>query len=82
MVLEPTRPPVMGDVARLAGVSHQTVSRVVNGHPPVSYTHLRAHETVLDLVCRLLLATKTTSTPLISITPTHTAYIKLAHNPH
>ena len=23
---------------------------------PVSYTHLRAHETVLDLVCRLLLA--------------------------
>ena len=28
---------------------------------PVSYTHLRAHETVLDLVCRLLLATKTLS---------------------
>ena len=27
---------------------------------PVSYTHLRAHETVLDLVCRLLLETKTT----------------------
>ena len=25
---------------------------------PVSYTHLRAHETVLDLVCRLLLAKK------------------------
>ena len=24
-------------------------------HHPVSYTHLRAHETVLDLVCRLLL---------------------------
>src|SRR5664280_2553873 len=24
-------------------------------HKPVSYTHLRAHETVLDLVCRLLL---------------------------
>ena len=23
--------------------------------PPVSYTHLRAHETVLDIVCRLLL---------------------------
>ena len=22
---------------------------------PVSYTHLRAHETVLDLVCRILL---------------------------
>ena len=28
------------------------------GHRPVSYTHLRAHETVLDLVCRLLLEKK------------------------
>ena len=28
----------------------------------VSYTHLRAHETVLDLVCRLLLEKKTTHT--------------------
>ena len=27
----------------------------------VSYTHLRAHETVLDLVCRLLLEKKTNS---------------------
>ena len=27
---------------------------------PVSYTHLRAHDTVLDLVCRLLLEQKTT----------------------
>ena len=26
---------------------------------PVSYTHLRAHETVLDLVCRLLLEKQT-----------------------
>ena len=28
------------------------------GAAPVSYTHLRAHETVLDLVCRLLLEKK------------------------
>ena len=28
------------------------------GIMPVSYTHLRAHETVLDLVCRLLLEKK------------------------
>ena len=27
-------------------------------YEPVSYTHLRAHETVLDLVCRLLLEKK------------------------
>ena len=34
---------------------------VAMGHDaaPVSYTHLRAHETVLDLVCRLLLEKKT-----------------------
>ena len=29
-----------------------------NARAPVSYTHLRAHETVLDLVCRLLLEKK------------------------
>ena len=29
--------------------------RLENDHMPVSYTHLRAHETVLDIVCRLLL---------------------------
>jgi DNA-binding LacI/PurR family transcriptional regulator len=32
----PWRPAVMADVAKLAGVSHQTVSRVING-----YTHVR-----------------------------------------
>ena len=31
---------------------------VAAGPGPVSYTHLRAHETVLDLVCRLLLEKK------------------------
>lgn len=33
--IERARPPVMADVARLAGVSHQTVSRVLNDHPNV-----------------------------------------------
>ena len=32
--------------------------RVLKNELPVSYTHLRAHETVLDLVCRLLLEKK------------------------
>ena len=31
---------------------------VSSGIKAVSYTHLRAHETVLDLVCRLLLEKK------------------------
>ena len=38
----------------LAGVFRTTVQ----GRISVSYTHLRAHETVLDLVCRLLLEQK------------------------
>ena len=37
------------------GVEHRG-NRI--GVDPVSYTHLRAHETVLDLVCRLLLEKK------------------------
>ena len=32
----------------------------IHDYEPVSYTHLRAHETVLDLVCRLLLEKKNT----------------------
>src|SRR5665811_2543244 len=34
------------------------VAEVLELPPAVSYTHLRAHETVLDLVCRLLLEKK------------------------
>ena len=35
-----------------------TVISQAGTYHAVSYTHLRAHETVLDIVCRLLLATK------------------------
>ena len=38
----------------LAGIVGATVIGLI----AVSYTHLRAHETVLDLVCRLLLEKK------------------------
>jgi len=40
----------MHDVARLAGVSHQTVSRVVNAHPNVSNG---TRERVLDAMREL-----------------------------
>ena len=40
------------DVRALAEVGAEIRAMVEN---PVSYTHLRTHETVLDLVCRLLL---------------------------
>ena len=40
-----------------AGVDVVVVD-TAHGHTTVSYTHLRAHETVLDLVCRLLLEKK------------------------
>ena len=42
----------------------------------VSYTHLRAHETVLDLVCRLLLEKKTTHTH------THTTHTQHTTQPY
>ena len=51
--------------------------RVQLGEPEsVSYTHLRAHETVLELVCRLLLEKKKTNhntqyTPRTSHRHTH-----------
>src|SRR5664280_232298 len=40
------------DIFFLPGVDRAQVQSLFT---PVSYTHLRAHETVLDLVCRLLL---------------------------
>ena len=46
----PVRPPVMADVAQLAGVSHQTVSRVLNDHPNVR-PHTR--EKVLEAIRQL-----------------------------
>ena len=41
-----------GDVLRSDGQAYR------HTYDSVSYTHLRAHETVLDLVCRLLLEKK------------------------
>lgn len=47
---QPDRPPGMYDVARLAGVSHQTVSRVINAHPNVrEETRQRVQEAITTL---------------------------------
>ena len=53
---------------RVGGVDGRAAFRITSGQieedggwvddDAVSYTHLRAHETVLDLVCRLLLEKK------------------------
>ncbi|SCX40915.1 transcriptional regulator, LacI family [Klenkia marina] len=46
----PARPLVMSDVAARAGVSHQTVSRVVNGHPNVApLTRARVQRAIEEL---------------------------------
>lgn len=45
-----TRGPAMTDVAKLAGVSHQTVSRVLNDHPNVrEQTRLRVRAAIAEL---------------------------------
>ena len=49
------------DLDQIYQTAHQMLTRRSGGS--VSYTHLRAHETVLDLVCRLLLEKKKTTTP-------------------
>jgi DNA-binding LacI/PurR family transcriptional regulator len=44
------RPLVMADVAARAGVSHQTVSRVINGHPSVALeTRERVEQAIAEL---------------------------------
>jgi len=55
-----SRPPVMADVARLAGVSHQTVSRVLNEHPNVRpLTRERVLDAIRELAYRPNAAART-----------------------
>src|SRR5918997_5252404 len=44
------RPPVMHDVAAMAGVSHQTVSRVINGSPQIRPETRRRVERAIELL--------------------------------
>ena len=50
---------VVGYALVACGSADQSAIKITNlTNAAVSYTHLRAHETVLDLVCRLLLEKK------------------------
>ena len=54
------RPPVMADVAKLAGVSHQTVSRVLNDHPNVrAHTREKVLAAIRELAYRPNAAART-----------------------
>src|SRR5665811_2453612 len=55
---EPASPPEEHPCIPVAHSSRRRSWCSASGAAPVSYTHLRAHETVLDLVCRLLLEKK------------------------
>ena len=61
-VVTPRTTPVHADLAALGQHNVDELRRNELGRfsrsSPVSYTHLRAHETVLDTVCRLLLDKK------------------------
>src|SRR5678809_831467 len=46
---------LMYSTGRLANTGYLSILPVDQGVEPVSYTHLRAHETGRNLVCRLLL---------------------------
>ena len=48
----------MLDQPELTNVSETAAMSMSEWTAPVSYTHLRAHETEADLVCRLLLEKK------------------------
>lgn len=61
--MDADRAPVMADVARLAGVSHQTVSRVLNDHPNVrTVTRDRVLAAVRELGYRPNAAARTLAT--------------------
>ena len=73
----------MMDVARLAGVSHQTVSRVVNDHPSVSDDTRRRVETAIvqlgyrrNTAARALVTRRTSAIGVVSV---HTSQYGPAH---
>ena len=66
----------------------RVIPTLILGYEPVSYTHLRAHETVLDLVCRLLLDKKQHKVSYtiivhmtVSMSEVLAPYIRATHTP-
>ncbi|MDX6228613.1 MAG: hypothetical protein QOI76_2003 [Frankiales bacterium] len=80
------RRPVMADVARLAGVSHQTVSRVLNEHPSVSDSARQRVETAIvqlgyrrNTAARALVTRRTSTLGVVTVDtaqygPAHTIF--------
>ena len=72
------QPPVMADVARLARVSHQTVSRVLNNHPSVAPETRRNVETAINQLgyrrntaARALVTKQTRTLGVVSVDTSH-----------
>ena len=72
------RAPIMADVARLAGVSHQTVSRVLNNHPSVAPETRRNVEIAItqlgyrrNTAARALVTKKTHTLGVVSVDTAH-----------
>ena len=61
------------------GISSWGLGSEVLNLKPVSYTHLRAHETVLDLVCRLLLEKKKQTNQYLHVVVTAVTETKYTH---
>ena len=53
---------ILEELPGIGPVTRKNLLKLAGSVDAVSYTHLRAHETVLDLVCRLLLEKKNTNT--------------------
>src|SRR5660398_291085 len=66
--VEPALAVVEPDLAALPAQSFQQ-GQVAGAPDPVSYTHLRAHETKANLVSRLLLEKKTNATKTKLVSP-------------
>jgi DNA-binding LacI/PurR family transcriptional regulator len=78
MTDRPVRAPIMADVARLAGVSHQTVSRVLNNHPSVAAATRRNVEIAINQLgyrrntaARALVTKKTHTLGVVSVDTSH-----------